>query len=83
MGEVMALREEPAVRVVIRHLEGEVSVLLKHEGDALPAPSAQPVAMSLDGAMDQQVAFILWLATRQATAIERRPTELRVVFNDA
>lgn len=83
MGEVMALREEPAVRVIIRHLEGEVSVLLKHEGNPLPAPSAQPAAMSLDGAMDQQVAFILWLATRQATAIERRPTELRVVFNDA
>ena len=83
MGEVMALREEPSLTVVIRHLEGEVSVVLKHGGAPLPAPSAEPAAMSLDGDMDQQVPFILWLATRQATVIERRPTDLRVTFNDS
>lgn len=83
MGEVMALREEPALTVVIRHLEGEVSVVLKHGGAPLPAPSAEPAAMSLDGDMDQQVPFILWLATRQATTIERRPTDLKVTFNDS
>lgn len=83
MGEVMALRGEPALTVAIRYLEEEVSVVVKHGGAPLPAPSAEPAAMSLDGGMDEQLPFILWLATRQATAIERSPTDLRVTFNDA
>jgi uncharacterized protein YbaR (Trm112 family) len=83
MGEVMALRGETALTVTIRYLEGEVSVVLKHSGAPLPAPSAEPAALSLDGDMDEQLPFILWLATRQATAIERSPTDLRVTFNDS
>jgi hypothetical protein len=69
--------------VTIRYLEEEVSVVLTHGGPPLPAPSAEPAAMSLDGDMDEQLPFILWLATRQATAIERSPTDLRVTFNDS
>jgi xanthine permease XanP len=83
IGEVMALRGENTLRVAIRYLEGEVSVVLKHQGGTLPAPSSQPLAMSLDSDMGDQLAFILWLAVRQASTIERKPGELRLTFNDA
>ena len=83
IGEVMALRDENTLRVAIRYLEGEVSLVLKHQGGMLPAPSSLPVAMSLDGDMDDQLGFILWLAVRQATTIERKPGELRLTFIDA
>ena len=83
IGEVMALRDEKTLRVAIRYLDGEVSVVLKHQGGMLPAPSSQPVAMSLDSDMDDQLGFILWLAVRQASTIERKPGELRLTFNDA
>jgi hypothetical protein len=83
IGEVMALRDESTLRVAIRYLEDEVSVVLKHQGGMLPAPSSQPVAMSLDSDMDDQLGFILWLAVRQASTIERKPGELRLTFNDA
>jgi hypothetical protein len=33
--------------------------------------------------MDDQLGFILWLAVRQASTIERKPGELRLTFNDA
>jgi NCS2 family nucleobase:cation symporter-2 len=82
IGEVMAIRDEDTLRVAIRYLEGEVSVVLKHQGGMLPAPSSQPVAMSLDSDMDDQLAFILWLAVRQASTVERKPGELRLTFND-
>ena len=83
IGEVMALRDEKTLRVAIRYLEEEVLVVLKHQGGMLPAPSSQPVAMSLDSDMDDQLGFILWLAVRQASTIERKPGELRLTFNDA
>jgi hypothetical protein len=83
IGEVMALRGENTIRVAIRYLEGEVSVVLKHQGGMLPAPSAQPVALSLDSDMEDELGFILWLAIRQASTIERKPGELRLTFNDA
>ena len=79
----MALRGENTIRVAIRYLEGEVSVVLKHQGGMLPAPSAQPVALSLDSDMEDELGFILWLAVRQASTIERKPSELRLTFNDA
>ncbi|NCY26289.1 MAG: hypothetical protein EBX37_16055 [Alphaproteobacteria bacterium] len=82
IGEVMALRGENTIRVAIRYLEGEVSVVLKHEGGMLPAPSAQPVALSLESDMDDQLGFILWLAIRQASTIERKSGELRLTFLD-
>jgi len=83
IGEVMALRGENTIRVAIRYQEGEVSVVLKHQGGMLPAPSAQPVALSLDSDMEDELGFILWLAVRQASTIERKPGELRLTFNDA
>jgi NCS2 family nucleobase:cation symporter-2 len=83
IGEVMALRGENTIRVAIRYQEGEVSVVLKHQGGMLPAPSAQPVALSLDSDMEDELGFILWLAIRQASTIERKPGELRLTFNDA
>ena len=83
IAEVMALRGENTIRVAIRYQEGEVSVVLKHQGGMLPAPSAQPVALSLDSDMEDELGFILWLAIRQASTIERKPGELRLTFNDA
>jgi xanthine permease XanP len=83
IGEVMAMRGENTLRVAIRYLEGEVSVVLKHQGGILPAPSGQAVALSLDSDMDDQLGFILWLAVRQASTIERKSGELRLTFNDA
>ena len=82
IGEVMAMRDEDTLRVAIRYLEGEVSVVLKHQGGMLPAPSAQPVALSLESDMDDQLGFILWLAIRQASTIERKSGELRLTFLD-
>jgi hypothetical protein len=58
-------------------------VVLKHQGGMLPAPSAHPVALSLDSDMEDELGFILWLAIRQASTIERKPGELRLTFNDA
>jgi hypothetical protein len=83
IGEVMALRGENTLRVAIRYLEGEVSVVLKHQGGILPAPSAQPAALSLDSDMDDELAFVLWLAVRQASTVERKSAELRLTFIDA
>ena len=83
IGEVMALRGENTINVAIRHLEGEVSVVLKHQGGMLPAPSSQPAVLSLDNGMDDDVAFILWLAVRQASTVERKAGELRLTFLDA
>ena len=83
IGEVMAMRDEHTLRVAIRYLEGEVSVVLKHQGDMLPAPSSQPMEVSLDDDMDLQLGFVLWLAVRDASTIERKPGELRLTFNDA
>ena len=83
IGEVMALRGENTLRVAIRYLEGEVSVVLKHQGGILPAPSAQPAALSLDSDMDDELAFVLWLAIRQASTVERKSAELRLTFIDA
>jgi NCS2 family nucleobase:cation symporter-2 len=82
IGEVMALRGENTIRVAIRYLEGEVSVVLKHEGGMLPKPSAQPAALSLESDMDDQLGFILWLAIRQASTVERKSGELRLTFLD-
>ena len=82
LGEVMALRDESEIRAVLRYLEGEVSLVVKHQGGLLPAPTAKPAALSLDGDMDDQLGFILWLAVRQASTVERRPGELRLTFND-
>jgi NCS2 family nucleobase:cation symporter-2 len=83
IGEVMAMRDEHTLRVAIRYLEGEVSVVLKHQGGMLPAPSSQPAVLSLDNGMDDDVAFILWLAVRQASTVERKAGELRLTFLDA
>jgi NCS2 family nucleobase:cation symporter-2 len=82
IGEVLALRGENTLRVAIRYLEGEVSVVLKHQGGILPAPSAQPAALSLDSDMDDELAFVLWLAVRQASTVERKSGELRLTFLD-
>jgi NCS2 family nucleobase:cation symporter-2 len=82
LGEVMALRDESEIRAVLRYLEGEVSLVVKHQGGPLPAPSSKPAVLSLDGDMDDQLGFILWLAVRQASTVDRRPGELRLIFND-
>jgi hypothetical protein len=72
-----------ALRVAIRYLKAEVSVVLKHQGNILPAPSAQPMTISLESVIDDQLGFIMLFAVPQASTIKSKPGELRLTFNRA
>jgi hypothetical protein len=72
-----------ALRVAIRYLKAEVLVVLKHQGSILPAPSAQPMNISLESVIDERLGFIIWFAVPQASTIERKPGEMRLTFNGA
>lgn len=82
MGEVLGARGLSAAQVQARHAEGEVAVSVRFAGPPLPAPTAKPHVSALEGEASEQEAFILWLATRQASRLERRDQEWRAVFED-
>ncbi|TCH96953.1 hypothetical protein EJV46_16600 [Roseococcus sp. SYP-B2431] len=83
MGEVLAARGLSAAQVQARHAEGEVAVTLRFAGPPLPPPTAAPHVLALEGERAEQEAFMLWLATREASRLERRDHEWRAVFDDA
>lgn len=82
MGEVLAGRGLSSLQVQARHAEGEVSIAVRFAGPPLPAPAIAPNAAALEGETDEQEAFTLWLATREASRLERRAQEWRAVFED-
>jgi xanthine permease XanP len=82
IGEVLATRGLATAQVQARHAEGEVAVSVRFTGPPLPAPTAKPHVSALEGEASEQEAFILWLATREASRLERRDQEWRAVFED-
>ena len=82
LGEVLARRGQDRMRVAASHLDEQVQVTIRHDGPPLPAPASTPDVGDLDGPVAQQEAFILWLATRQAATLHRRPGEWQLAFED-
>jgi NCS2 family nucleobase:cation symporter-2 len=86
LGEVLAGRGLREIAVEARSDGEQVTVLVRHAGPPLPAPSARPAAADLEGGEAAQEAFALWLATRQSSRVARRLhaglQELRVEFAD-
>lgn len=90
LAELLAARGETRLAVEAVFREDRVSLLLRHGGAALPPPSLRPDAADLDGPLEAQEAFALWLATRQASSFQQRDLapgqaarhELRLEFLD-
>jgi xanthine permease XanP len=82
IGEVLAGRGLSAAQIQARHADGEIAVSVRFTGPPLPAPAVTPHVSALEGDAGEQEAFTLWLATREATRLERRDQEWRAVFED-
>lgn len=86
VAELLARRGCPEVRLQAVHEADRILITLDWAGDRLPAPAQQPHFADLEGAVAAQESFALWLATRNAEAVEQRPTphgwELRLAFID-
>lgn len=86
LAEVLAGRGIERFRVTARHDDDLVRITLAYAGEPLPRPAARPDASDLDGPLQAQEAFAVWLATRQAQAYQQRHaaglTELRLEFAD-
>lgn len=83
MGEVLAARGLRSLSIQARHAEGEVVVTVRFTGPPLPEPAVTPDVLSLEGEAHEQEAFGLWLATREASWVDRRAGEWRAGFDDA
>lgn len=86
LSEVLAERGTPDIRVSARFADDRVELTLGWQGEPLPTASARPDADDLQGPMEAQEAFAMWLATRQANGVRQRSAgdrqELRCEFAD-
>jgi NCS2 family nucleobase:cation symporter-2 len=86
LAEVLAARGVAEIGVQARHADDQVELTVSWLGTQLPRPTPRPDAHDLEGAVEVQEAFALWLATRHADRIEQRVTaagcEIRLVFAD-
>jgi NCS2 family nucleobase:cation symporter-2 len=85
--ELLAARGgQAAVAVQMHYATDRILVTATWKGAGLPKPSARPDVSDLEGSDTAQEAFALWLATRNADALDQRTTpggaELRLSFAD-